>query len=441
MPCSSSRSAGRRGPPTSGRSSPTCCAAGASSPERVEEVAHHYELFGGVSPITELTLRQADGLARGARGARHAAAGVRRHAQLGSVPARHAGADVARRRAPGGRRHRGGASQLFELHAIPRERRRGAARAARATGSPDVRGHLRRATGTCTHGFIDGERGARARPRWSGCRPTAARARELVFTAHSIPVSMAQRYPYQAQLEASCLAVATEIARRARRAQHPTWRWCTRAAADGLKIPGSGRTSATTCARRRRAASPASCSAPIGFVCDHIEVLYDLDIEAAAGVPRTRPADGARAAVNDHPRFVDAMADAVARPWQRYAHGRALPIVRWPHEDRDWPAVAVAVAVHRLRALAAARRPQHRRHAKGSPRSPASRSGTTRSRERPTGCTVILTEGAPSPASTSAAPRQARVKPICSIPAISSTRSTPSSSRAAAPWTRWRPAA
>jgi len=32
------------------------------SPERVEEVAHHYELFGGVSPLTELTQRQADGL-------------------------------------------------------------------------------------------------------------------------------------------------------------------------------------------------------------------------------------------------------------------------------------------------------------------------------------------------------------------------------------------
>src|SRR5918993_5826471 len=29
---------------------------------RIEEVAHHYELFGGVSPITELTQRQADGL-------------------------------------------------------------------------------------------------------------------------------------------------------------------------------------------------------------------------------------------------------------------------------------------------------------------------------------------------------------------------------------------
>ena len=32
------------------------------SPQRVEEVAHHYELFGGVSPITALTERQAAGL-------------------------------------------------------------------------------------------------------------------------------------------------------------------------------------------------------------------------------------------------------------------------------------------------------------------------------------------------------------------------------------------
>src|SRR5688572_14534591 len=32
------------------------------TPERIEEVAHHYERFGGVSPITELTKRQAAGL-------------------------------------------------------------------------------------------------------------------------------------------------------------------------------------------------------------------------------------------------------------------------------------------------------------------------------------------------------------------------------------------
>ena len=30
--------------------------------ERLEGVVHHYELFGGISPITEITMRQAEGL-------------------------------------------------------------------------------------------------------------------------------------------------------------------------------------------------------------------------------------------------------------------------------------------------------------------------------------------------------------------------------------------
>ena len=32
------------------------------TPKRIQEVANHYDLFGGVSPITGLTRRQADGL-------------------------------------------------------------------------------------------------------------------------------------------------------------------------------------------------------------------------------------------------------------------------------------------------------------------------------------------------------------------------------------------
>ena len=32
------------------------------APGRIDEVAHHYDLFGGISPLTELTMRQAVGL-------------------------------------------------------------------------------------------------------------------------------------------------------------------------------------------------------------------------------------------------------------------------------------------------------------------------------------------------------------------------------------------
>ena len=49
---------------------------------------------------------------------------------------------------------------------------------------------------------------------------------------------------------------------------------------------------------------------PVGFICDHVEVLYDLDIEAA-GVDADRPPARPRLGSDDHPRSIDHIADAV----------------------------------------------------------------------------------------------------------------------------------
>jgi ferrochelatase len=69
---------------------------------------------------------------------------------------------------------------------------------------------------------------------------------------------------------------------------------------------------------------------PIGFVCDHVEVLYDLDIEAAA-VAREVGLPFARAlAVNDHPRFLDMLTDVVLRLCRRYERARPLELVPAP---------------------------------------------------------------------------------------------------------------
>src|SRR5208337_870944 len=55
---------------------------------------------------------------------------------------------------------------------------------------------------------------------------------------------------------------------------------------------------------------------PIGFLCDHVEVLYDLDIEAgqiarAAGIRMERAPT-----VGDHPLFIEMMASIIA-PYAR----------------------------------------------------------------------------------------------------------------------------
>ena len=51
--------------------------------------------------------------------------------------------------------------------------------------------------------------------------------------------------------------------------------------------------------------------APIGFVCDHVEVLYDIDI----GVQEIARKHGVRVvrteSMNSNPTFIEAVADAV----------------------------------------------------------------------------------------------------------------------------------
>ena len=79
--------------------------------------------------------------------------------------------------------------------------------------------------------------------------------------------------------------------------------------------------------RRERAAGlEAVVVCPVGFVSDHIEVLYDLDREAAEVARETGLAFARAEAVNDDPQFIDMMADVVIGTLERY-RGRALPIV------------------------------------------------------------------------------------------------------------------
>ncbi|MBA2604197.1 MAG: ferrochelatase, partial [Acidobacteria bacterium] len=66
---------------------------------------------------------------------------------------------------------------------------------------------------------------------------------------------------------------------------------------------------------------------PAGFVCDHIEVLYDLDTEAASVCRELGMTMVRAASVNDHPAFLETMAEVVWRTVQRYERGRPLPVV------------------------------------------------------------------------------------------------------------------
>ena len=52
---------------------------------------------------------------------------------------------------------------------------------------------------------------------------------------------------------------------------------------------------------------------PIGFLCDHVEVLYDLDVESGENRARVRREDGARGHGGGPSAFIEMMAAIVRR--------------------------------------------------------------------------------------------------------------------------------
>jgi len=292
------------------------------APERVEEVAHHYELFGGISPLTELTSRQSVLLSEALRDRGQELpvfVGMRNwHPFLEDTLATMARHGV--RRAVG---FIAAAHRSYSSCTQYRENVDAARATLRTAGLDDV--EIVYVGDWHVHpGFIEANadhvRDALAR------LPDDVRDRaRLIFTAHSIPVSMAEKFPYERQLKETAQAVADGVGAKdwvlvyQSRSGRPEDPWLGPDVCDYLRQESAG-------------GLEAAVVCPIGFICDHIEVLYDLDTEAA-GVCRDLGLPMARAAaVNDHPRFAAAMADAVLQTIERYGGGLPLKIVSRPRE-------------------------------------------------------------------------------------------------------------
>jgi ferrochelatase len=133
----------------------------------------------------------------------------------------------------------------------------------------------------------------------------------VFFTAHSLPLrAVAEGDPYPGQVAES----ASDIAARLDLDDEPGLTW-------GVAWQSAGRTDEPWIGpalldeihRVAQAGATAVLVCPVGFVSDHLEVLYDLDIEAeqvarSAGVTFARTAS-----LNDDPGFLGLLATVVQR--------------------------------------------------------------------------------------------------------------------------------
>jgi len=127
---------------------------------------------------------------------------------------------------------------------------------------------------------------------------------ELIFTAHSVPVSMARSSPYVSQLEAACALVAE-------RAGWSEWTLAYQSRSGPPSQPWLEPDILEVLRSRATAGVRDLIIVPIGFISDHMEVLYDLDTEAAALASELGLHLVRAATPGSHPRFVEMIRELI----------------------------------------------------------------------------------------------------------------------------------
>ena len=133
---------------------------------------------------------------------------------------------------------------------------------------------------------------------------------EVVFTAHSLPVRVIENGdPYASEVARTAAAVAAACGvtdyqlawQSAGRTPEP---WLAPDLSDLIR-------------QRSAAGTTAFLVVPVGFVCDHTEILFDIDVQAA-DVAKTLGVSLRRtASLNTSPTFIRALADLVERELAR----------------------------------------------------------------------------------------------------------------------------
>jgi len=268
------------------------------SPEQLADLVRRYEAIGGVSPLAERTAAQVVGLANRLdelEPGRYVVAYGAKHTDP-SIEA--AASELARR----------DVEAIVGIVLTPHRSSRGSGEYLARAGEAIDAAHRGLA-------FIRVEQwfDARGIPELLARRVEAALASVLddpvvIFTAHSVPVSTEGTDPYEEQVVQSA-----ELVAKAAGLAGPSAPWCVAFQSAGRtnqqwlgpalssridELAADGRRAVVVC--------------PIGFVSDHLEILYDLDIEARARAEAAGLAFARTASLNDDPAFVGALADVVA---------------------------------------------------------------------------------------------------------------------------------
>lgn len=126
----------------------------------------------------------------------------------------------------------------------------------------------------------------------------------LLFTAHSIPYAMSDNCSYVAQLNETAQLVAHRLG-------NPTWELVYQSRSGPPQQPWLEPDIGDRIQQLASSGIKAVVVAPVGFISDHIEVLFDLDTEAQSICQQSGISYVRANAAGTHPEFIAMLVDLI----------------------------------------------------------------------------------------------------------------------------------
>lgn len=255
------------------------------SSELIEEMTHNWNAIGGRSPLTDITRQQGEALQT-----RLAADGLDVPVFVGMRNWQPFIADAIRDIVTTGARRIVGIPLAPQFSTLSVQKYMDAATAALPPGVEFSYVRSFHVHPLLVEAFA--ERVRAARPRAD---------EEIVFTAHSLPQRVAAAGdPYPSEVMATAQAVASRCGIGSFHVAYQS--------AGRTPEPWLGPDLSELVRQRARSGIRNLLVVPIGFVCDHTEILFDIDVQAAAAAHEAGVALRRTESLNTSPTFIRALA-------------------------------------------------------------------------------------------------------------------------------------
>jgi ferrochelatase len=267
-------------------------------PDRLEEVAHHYEMFGG-SPLNEYTYKQAKGLQiKLAENGKEIPVYVGMRNWHPFIP------ETIKEMYDSGARKVIG--MIMAAHQSDASWERYQRDVKQALEELKIEMEFDYTPPLFDHPLFIEDSADRVQDCLNQIPDEEYAQTMILFTAHSIPVPMAEASPYVKQLQTTAKLIAERL-------NFDNWRLVFQSRSGRPTDPWLEPDVCDVIEEIARNGVKNVIAQPIGFLCDHIEVLFDIGVEAQETADEYDVKLYRANTVNDDPKFVEAMANVVQR--------------------------------------------------------------------------------------------------------------------------------